>query len=281
MKKISLALIIILSCFTHTYSQKNKEKPGSFSFAFITDIHMEYSQGTMKSFDNTVKQMNSLKPDFIITGGDNVKDARQQRETYADSLYTLYLKQVKRFNSKVYTGIGNHESFGVSNPSVNMAGEMYGKKMYESKIGKTYYSFTWKGWKFFMLDDIKDTGSKYIGFIPEDEMEWLRKEIAGTDSSVPIVVIGHIPFISSMKQFEMGSLAPTPDNDGVSNSVEFFKLFADHNLKLVLQGHFHFFEDLYANNCHYIVSPDPRTGFFVFKVKGNELKYEFIRNSGL
>lgn len=283
MKKILTALISLFFIFSlrcnEASAQKNSDKPGSFRFAFITDIHMEYRESTMKSFDNTVRQMNTLKPDFILTGGDNVKDARQQRESYADSLYNLYLVQIKRFNKPVYSGLGNHEVFGVANPGTDTASPMYGKKMYESKIGRTYSSFTHKGWKFFMLDNIKDVGRRYVGYISEEQMDWLRKELASTDPSTPVVVVGHIPFISSMKQFEMGSLAPTPDNDGVSNSVEFFRLFEKHNLKLVLQGHFHFFEVLYANNCHYIVSPDPRTGFFIFRVKGDEMKWEFIRNS--
>lgn len=274
---ISLFLIV-LYCTTESSGQKKTDKPGAFSFAFITDIHMEYREATLKSFDNTVRQMNSQKPDFILTGGDNVKDARQQRETYADSLYDLYLIQVKRFNKPVYSGLGNHEVSGVAYARADSTSKMYGKKMYQSKIGKTYSSFTYKGWKFFMLDNIKDVGRRYVGYISNDQMDWIRKELAATDPATPVVVVGHIPFISSMKQFEMGSLVPTPDNDGVANSVEFFRLFEKHNLKLVLQGHFHFFEVLYANNCHYIVSPDPRTGFFMFRVKGDELKWEFIKN---
>lgn len=259
-------------------AQKKSAKKGSFSFVFMTDIHMEYAEKTMKSFDNTVKQVNALKPDFIITGGDNVKDARKQRESYADSLYNLYLAQIKRFDRPVYSGLGNHEIFGVANPVADPGSKMYGKKMYESKIGPAYSSFTHKGWKFFMLDNIKDVGRRYVGNISDEQMAWLQKELAATDPSTPIVVIGHIPFISSMKQFQLGSLAPTPDNDGVSNSVEFFKLFEKHNLKLVLQGHFHFFEVLYANDCHYIVSPDPRTGFFVFRIKKDKMDWEFIKN---
>lgn len=274
----SLVLGFLVTSNTQADAQKKSQKNGSFSFVFITDIHMEYAEKTMKSFDNTVKQVNALKPDFIITGGDNVKDARQQRESYADSLYNLYLAQIKRFDTPVYSGLGNHEVFGVANPAADPGSKMYGKKMYESKIGPAYSSFMHKGWKFFMLDNIKDVGRRYVGNISDEQMEWLKKELAATEPSTPIVVVGHIPFISSMKQFEMGSLATTPDNDGVSNSVEFFKLFEKHDLKLVLQGHFHFFEVLYANDCHYIVSPDPRTGFFLFEIKKDKMDWEFIKN---
>jgi 3',5'-cyclic-AMP phosphodiesterase len=278
MKKLLFVILTLSICLPDLQSQPNPVKPGTFRFAFLTDIHMEYNEKTLNSFDNTVKQLNSKKPAFILTGGDNVKDARRQRETYADSVYNLYIDQMKRFNAKVYTGIGNHESFGVSNPRVDPSNPMYGKKMYQSRHGNLYSSFMHKGWKFFMLDNIRDVGATYVGSISGDQMEWLREELASTDPSTPIVIVGHIPFISSMKQFELGSLTPTPPNDGVDNSVEFFKLFAKHNLKLVLQGHFHFMEILYANNCHYIVSPDPRTGFFMFRVKNDEVEWEFVRN---
>lgn len=282
MKNYFILFSIVLGLFVTNNpladAQKKSSKKSSFSFVFMTDIHMEYAEKTMTSFNNTVRQVNALRPDFILTGGDNVKDARLQRESYADSLYNLYLQQIRRFTAPVHTGLGNHEVFGVANPAVDAGNAMYGKKMYESKIGSAYSSFTHKGWKFFMLDNIKDVGRRYVGHISAEQMEWLKKELSSTDSSTPIVVVGHIPFISSMKQFEMGSLAPTPDNDGVSNSVEFFRLFEKHNLKLVLQGHFHFFEVLYANDCHYIVSPDPRTGFFLFRIRNEDADWEFIRN---
>jgi 3',5'-cyclic AMP phosphodiesterase CpdA len=273
------ALVMILSLQQPAYSQQGK-KQDSFSFAFMTDIHIEYSPKTLQSFDRTISTLNSLKPDFIITGGDNVKDARQQRESYADSLYNLYTSLVKRFKMPVHTGIGNHEFFGMNNPKILTSNPVYGQKMYESKIGTTYYSFEHKGWKFLMINDVKntDSGKKYIGFIDDEQMQWLKDELAATDHSTPIVVCAHIPFISSMKKFEFGSLSGTPENDGVANSKEFFSLFEKHNLKLILQGHFHFFEVLYANNIYYITSPAPTSGFFMFEAGKDTLEWRFVKN---
>jgi Icc protein len=281
---------ISVTCSTEKQNNSEKKQPDSFSFAFVTDIHLDYNSNTLQYFDNAVTTINTLNPDFIITGGDNVKDATQPGESYADSLYNLYLSQIKRFNMPVHTGIGNHEVFGVNNPNVLPGNSQYGKKMYESKIGARYYTFSHKGWKFFMIDDIlnTDTEHKYIGCIDDEQMEWLKNELAVTDSITPLVICSHIPFISSMKKFELGSLSGNPINDGVSNSIEFFELFSGHNLKMVLQGHFHFFEVLFANDIYYITGPSlngrygslltRKSGLFLFKTMGDSLTWEFVEN---
>jgi hypothetical protein len=163
--------------------------------------------------------------------------------------------------------------------------------MYESKIGNTYYSFTHKGWKFLMIDDVKitESGHKYIGYIDEKQMKWLKAELDATEYSTPIVICSHIPFVSSMKKFELGSLSGNPINDGVENSKDFFKLFEKHNFKLLLQGHFHFMEVLYANDAYYISGPSvngsygsamtKKSGFFLFKTAGDSLTWSFIYNN--
>lgn len=254
-------------------------------------MHLDFNDSTLQYFDNAIKTINKLNPDFIVTGGDNIKDATQPRESYADSLYSLYLSQIKRFNMPVYTGIGNHEVFGVNNLNIETENPLYGKKMYESKIGRRYYTFSHKGWKFFMVDDIinTDSGHRYIGCIDDKQMEWLRNELVATDSITPIVICSHIPFISSLKKFEFGSLSGTPVNDGISNSVEFFKLFTHHNLKLILQGHFHFMEVLYANDIYYITGPSltakwgniftRKSGLFLFTTKRTSLTWKFVENN--
>jgi len=279
-----------VSCSPETQNNSEKKQSGTFSFAFITDIHLDYNSTTLQYFDNAVNTINKLNPDFIITGGDNVKDVTQPGKSYADSLYNLYISQINRFNIPVYTGIGNHEVFGVNNPDVLPEDPQYGKKMYESKIGDRYYTFSHKGWKFFMIDDIKntDSGHKYIGLVDDEQMEWLKNELADTDTLTPIVICSHIPFISSMKKFELGSLSGNPDNDGVANSIEFLKLFNNHNLKLLLQGHFHFSEVLYTNDIYYITGPSLNgrygslltrgSGMFLFTAEGDSLTWKFVEN---
>lgn len=291
LKRRILYIVLFSSIFFSTKAQQISKPADTFTFAFITDIHLDYNTSYLRDFDNAVKKINNLNPDFILTGGDNIRDAARPSESRADSLFNLYLSHIKAFNMPVYTGIGNHEVFGINNSAVLPGDPMFGKKMYESKIGKTYYSFNHKGWKFFMIDNIKisDSGHKYIGYVDEEQMKWLKIELESTLPSTPIVVCSHIPFVSSMKKFELGSLSGNPENDGVANSIEFFKLFEKHNLKLLLQGHFHFMEVLYANDIYYITGPSingsygsamtKKSGFFLFKTLGDSLTWNFIGNN--
>lgn len=284
------AIVMLCLYFTPATAQRIARSSDSFTFAFFTDIHLAYNGNTLQYFDKAVSAINKLKPDFIITGGDNIIDATKAGESFADSLFSLYLSQIRKFHMPVHTGIGNHESFGVNNPAVSYEDPLFGKKMYESKIGHRYYTYSNKGWKFFMLDDIinTSTGNRYIGRIDDEQMEWLKKELSATDSLTPIVVCGHIPLISSYKKFEFGSLSGTPENDGVSNSIDFFRLFEHHNLKLILQGHFHFLEVLYANDIYYITGPSMtarwgntltrKSGFFIFTARKDKLSWKFIEN---
>jgi len=288
--RIWLIILLTFSCFS-VQAQQLPKPSDTFTFAFITDIHLDFNTAYLQDFDNAVKKINNLNPDFVITGGDNIRDAARPSESRADSLFNLYLSRIKAFNMPVYTGIGNHEVFGINNPAVLPGNPRYGKKMYESKIGKTYYSFSHKGWKFIMIDDIKisESDHKYIGYVDEAEMNWLKHELESTALSTPIVVCSHIPFVSSMKKFELGSLSGNPDNDGVANSIDFFRLFEKHNLKLLLQGHFHFMEVLYTNDIYYITGPSingsygsamtKKSGFFMFKTLGDSLIWNFIGNN--
>jgi 3',5'-cyclic-AMP phosphodiesterase len=262
----------------------------SFSFVYFTDAHLDYKGNTIQYFNKAVKTINKLNPDFVITGGDNIKDATLTTEAVADSLFDLYISGIKKFKMDVHTGIGNHESFGTGKTVTDSMSPFYGKKMYESKIGLRYYVFSHRGWKFFMLDGIinTDSGHHYTGGIDDAQMNWIKSELAATDTLTPVVICSHIPIISSLKKFEFGSLSGTPENDGISNSIELFDLFSHHNLKLVLQGHFHFLEVLYTNDIYYITGPSltarwgniftRKSGFLLFITNGDNLSWKFIDN---
>ena len=72
------------------------------------------------------------------------------------------------------------------------------------------------------------------------------------------------------------------------NARQVLELFRGHNLRLVLQGHLHYFEDIYVNGIHFITGGaiagawwegpyrDTKPGYLL--VKGNkkgEITYEY------
>jgi len=76
-----LAVSIVLS------GCKKKSKDESFSFVFMTDIHLTPERNAVPGLMQAITVVNDLHPDFIITGGDLIMDALGQKYSTADSLY--------------------------------------------------------------------------------------------------------------------------------------------------------------------------------------------------
>ena len=165
MKKLFILLNIFLIPVIFLFqSCGQKDKNESFTFAFMTDVHLTYERNAVPGFKQAINSVNKLNPDFVIMGGDLIMDALAQRYSLADSLYKLYNETVKDFNMPVFNTMGNHEIYGIFSASgADPQNPEYGEKMFEKRIGDSYQSFTHKGWKFMILNSIKDTHkNRYI-----------------------------------------------------------------------------------------------------------------------
>lgn len=285
------ALIImgtaLLSC-----KQDAKEIPGpnDFSFAFMTDIHVQPERNAEAGFRKAIDTVNKINPDFVITGGDLIMDALGQTYGRSDSLYKIYVNMTEEFEMPVYNTIGNHEIFGIYDGSgVPKDHPEYGDKMYENRLTDRYYSFDHKGWHFIILDGIEDTKkSRYIGMVDQEQMDWIREELTKLDKSTPIVISTHIPLMTVFSQVYYNATHPNDSGLVVSNAKEVIDLFNEHNLKLVLQGHLHTVEDIYVNGTHYVTGGavsgawwtgphyNYEEGFVMVHVKGDEFDWEYV-----
>ena len=289
-KKYALILFCLTSLnISQSCKKNNKEKDG-FSFVFMTDIHLQPEGNAVEGFSKAIETINNLSPEFIITGGDLIFDALSQTEGRADSLYSLYLKTIKDIKIPLYNTLGNHEIFGLSKSSgIDPSHEYYGKKMFLNRIGKKYYAFDHKGWRFYILDSVGETEERgYYGFIDEEQIKWIAEDLAKIDKSIPIVISVHIPFITVQAQLDRGSLAKNGQGLVINNSKEVLDLYKDHNLKLVLQGHLHKLEDMYTRGIHFITGgavsgswwngPYGKTeeGFLLIKTESDQLTWEYI-----
>lgn len=288
--RILLSILLLISLLSYSQNSKSTKNNSGFSIVFMTDIHIQPELNAVDGFRKAVDHVNKLKPDLVITGGDLIMDALAVNQQRADSLYALYNKEVKRLAMPVYNTIGNHELFGVYRESgVDTTHELYGNRMFKQRIGKNYYSFTHKGWKFIVLDAIYATPDrKYKGFVSSDQIEWIKAELKNTGNTIPIVIVVHIPLLSSISQFNKGATAANSDGLVIGNSKEVLGLFNNHNLKLVLQGHLHILEDNYIGNIHFITGgavcgkwwegPNEGTeeGFLHINFKNNNFDWKYI-----
>ncbi len=139
---IHLCNILFLFAFTNGNAQVKYNENDNFSFAFLTDIHLQTEPVAIDGFKKAIETINKLKPEFAITSGDLILDANDQTYGRADSLYNLYISTSKLFKAPVYNTIGNHELYGTFRTDVEPTVPLYGKKMFESKIGKRFQAFT-------------------------------------------------------------------------------------------------------------------------------------------
>ncbi len=287
---------IVAFCAALTISCKNTSGGSKttaeydFTFAFLTDIHVEFDKNADKGFTKAIEHVNSIAPDFVVMGGDLVADALGQTEETAISFYDLYLKLRKDFECPVYNALGNHEEFGFYVRSgVSPDHELYGDKMYEKKIGKRFYAFNEKGWRFYILDSVEETPDRhYFGSVDSSQLAWIRHDLESVDPATPIVITTHIPLLTSFSQIRGGAMAQNSRGLVVENSKEVLDAFEGHNLKLVLQGHLHILEEAYINGITFITGgavcarwwEGPKDGmeegYVLLKVKGEEIDWEYI-----
>ncbi len=292
-RPISLLLIlttILFTVLTGCQSKNQPENKDSFTFVFMTDIHLQPESRAVEGFRQAMDTINTINPDFVITGGDLIMDALGQTYGRADSLYQLYQKESMHLQMPVYNTLGNHEIYGIYNRNNQVKNHPeYGEKMFEKRLGKSYYAFEHKGWKFFIINSVEDTHKhSYIGWVDSTQIQWIKEELAKTDTTQPLVITTHIPFLSAyIPKFE-GSTLPSDSSLVVANSKEILDLFAHHNIKLVLQGHLHILESIYIDKVTFITGgavcaqwwqgPNMGTeeGFVRVDITGTDFKWKYV-----
>lgn len=275
MKKISASILLaipaILVMCTMSCSNRNN-RGDNFDFVFMTDIHLTDGRNAVNGLKQALKTASELNPDFIITGGDLIMDALGQRYTLADSLYNLYIETMKELRIPLYNTLGNHEIYGIySRSGADSLNPEYGEKMFESRIGKSYYAFDHKGWKFFILNSVEDTRhDSYIGLIDNGQIEWIKEELNKTDPRTPIIISTHIPFITAKTQMYQGTTVANDSSEVIYNGKEVLALFSKYNLKLVLQGHLHMVEDIFIGGIHFVTGGAVSAGWWKGPNQGTE-----------
>ncbi len=257
-----------------------------FRFVHFTDTHIQPELRAQEGVEKAFTAINDLKPDFVLGGGDLMMDMDAASPQRSKQLVDMYLAARRGLKAKVYEVPGNHDVYGQSAKSpVSVKDPLYGKKMFEERIGPRYQSFDHKGWHFVLLDSIGAVGREFFGVIDAQQMDWLRADLARTGPSTPTVVMTHVPLATAALHFVGKHEAPGLLD--VFNAVEVNELLAKFNVKAVLQGHTHIVENVRYQGRQYITSGavsgewwrgkrngDPE-GFGVLTVKGGEISWEY------
>lgn len=289
-KRLSRKIVPILLFLLVFGSISCKRTSSDFSFAFLTDIHLQPELNALEGYKKAIAAVNECSPDFVITGGDQIMDALEVAYERAEMLYGLYIEITSEFKMPVYNTLGNHDVFGLSVESgIDPSHPEYYKNLFQTKIGKTHYSFNHDGWHFMVLDSIDKTVDRtYLGRIDEEQMAWIADDLKNIEKDTPIALATHIPFISVIRQIRVGSTEANSEGLVIVNSKEVLELFQEYNLKLVLQGHLHSLEEINVGGITFITGGAVSAnwwegpyygleeGFILIRIKEDEFEWEYI-----
>lgn len=235
-------------------------------FAHLTDSHVQpelrAGEGLLACLRHA--QDRPDPPQFLLTGGDLIMDAFSSdaaRTKLQWDLFTSILKDACPL--PVEHCLGNHDIWGWNRQGSRATGDepRYGKKWAMEILGLSapYHSFERSGWKFIVLDSVHPDGDLFRGELDAAQFDWLKDQLARTPRETPIVIVSHIPILSSTvfmavrdaeadgKQWKIPALAMHMD------ARKLMTLFSGHpNVRLCLSGHIHLLDRVEYGGVTYI-----------------------------
>lgn len=265
MKHSTLFLCLIFLLSACCQSDKTVEK--KIRFAFMTDVHLNLSNGADRwsGWAQALDSVKALDVDFIILGGDLI-DVSSGQTNYiahstADSLFTALKQTLNNTKIAYYPTIGNHDRYFDAEQ-----GYTGGDEVFSNVFGPSYHTFENNGVQFFILNSVQLSNGNDL-CIGDKQMEWLKGELQKIPADRPIIVSTHVPVYSIYYPVVEGRYTFT---DIITNYKELLKVFEGHNLQLVLQGHQHLYEEIYSQEVQYITGGAVCAGWWGGEFYGTE-----------
>jgi 3',5'-cyclic AMP phosphodiesterase CpdA len=193
-----------------------------FTFVQVSDSHIGFSKEPNKDVTATLKhavgRINALPqpPAFVVHTGDLTHLARPEEfDTCAE-----VLKGTR--TGKVFYVPGEHDVFTDD-------GKLYRERYGKGTRGTGWHSFDYKGVHFVGLVNVMDLKAGGLGALGREQLDWLKKDVAGLGAGTPVVVFAHVPLWLVYEKWGWGT------QDG-AEALGLLKRFAS---VTVLNGHVH------------------------------------------
>ena len=215
-----------------------------------------------ESVPDVKKLVGSLAPGTLIHGitvGDIVWDELP--------LFAEYDKAVQEMGIPFFQCLGNHDM------DYRKGGDETSDDTFSKMYGPTYYSFNRGKVHYVVMDNVRYLGvdRQYDGFIQQQQLDWLKKDLAFVPTDKLVVLCVHIPIHSSTK-----------------NNTALYDILQGRNVH-IMSGHTHYnvnaingniYEHNHGTVCGAwwtgpICEDGTPCGYGVYKVKGKELSWHY------
>jgi len=196
------------------------QDPNALRFAQISDSHLGFTgpanTDVTGSFSRAINQINTLgyRPDFVMHTGDLTHlSTPAQFDQVRQMLSGLR-------TGKVFTVPGEHDS-------VDDHGQKYRAMFGAGTQGDGWYSFDIKGVHVIAL--VNTLALEKLGHLGTDQLDFIRKDVAGRSADTPIVVFSHIPLFAMYPAWGWGT-------DDATQALSYLRRFSS---VTCLNGHVH------------------------------------------
>jgi hypothetical protein len=179
-----------------------------------------------------------------------------------------YNKAVSLMGIPFFQTLGNHDM------DYRKGGDETSDVTFKEMYGPTYYSFNRGKAHYVVMDDVRYLGKEreYDGYITEDQLAWLAKDLKYVSKDQLLIINVHIPVYNSVK-----------------NNKDFYAVLEGFTNVHIMSGHTHFnannitngiFEHNHGTVCGAwwtgpICEDGTPRGYGVYEVNGTELKWYY------
>ena len=201
--------------------EANAQEARGLSFLQISDSHVGFDKpanpNALGTLAEAVGRINAMpgKPAFMIHTGDISHLSKASEFDDADRI-------ISQARLDVHYVPGEHD---FHDPEQKLYAERYAR----GAKGSGWYSFDANGVHFIGLVNVIDLKAGGLGYLGNDQLEWLEADLKSRSASTPIVVFAHIPLWTVYPEWGWGT------DDG-ARALDYLKRFGS---VTVLNGHIH------------------------------------------
>jgi predicted phosphodiesterase len=149
-------------------------------------------------------------------------------------LYPEYERAVQRMGVPFYQVIGNHDLDFASRTTEGAI------KTFSGLFGPQAYSFDLGAVRYIVLNNVFWHGAGYVGYVDGRQLAWMANDLATLEKGRTVVVLEHIPAMSTSDSRNTGARNPSASN-AQANRQALYRMLEGYKAYIVA-GHMHEFE---------------------------------------
>jgi len=203
-----ISIFVVAPIVVSSAVAAEKLPEGAIRFAIIGDRTGGHEPGV---YGSIIKEIELLKPDFVMTVGDMIEGTGDSMKTKAE--WDEYMTLIEPLTCDIHHTPGNHDIWPGDDKSL---------ELFRRYVSNNYYSFDYKGLHFIVMDN---SCLQSNDDLPDEQIKWLESDLKANSDAAYTMVFFHKPFWS-------GSIA-------LGKPDKLHEIFKSNGVDAVFTGHYH------------------------------------------